>query len=681
MPDAIELTQGDLAEKKKPAKHQLLRRDTRRILGITVLLTQFPLVFHLPLWLSIPGMLLVLCKTIPTFDNGRTIHPVFMTPLVLLAAFGTIWHYGDFLSRDPCVAFLFLLIGFKFSESTRKYDASLLIVLCAFLLLTQFFYWQSISAAIFTLPALFFIGLSLFSLQRDNAHTSNRQMVNITATLFSQAIPIAMLLFLAIPRLSTPGWGNGDGKAVTGLSSRMSPGSVAELSKSNEVAFRVEFDSKIPLPHQLYWRGPVLTGFDGTDWFIQPSINKSAYSPGRDPFESEKTLINYTVTMEPTYNPWLLALDTPISLPKKIDSNGLEQPLGRIDVQRQLISKDNLVRPTRYRMSSKLTDRFTTQTVPSASNLYIANTNPQSREFASRLRSGSTNDRLLVNRILQFFNQEQFHYTLNPPQLGPNSIDDFLFSTRRGFCEHYAGSLVFLLRAAGIPARVVTGYQGGELNGDYMIVRQSDAHAWAEAFIDNQWQRFDPTAAVAPQRVERGMAATLGNESFGLLQRSMQWPWVKSIGLHWDATNYAWQRFVIGFDEKSQQGLWKKIGLGSPSGVLIAVVLALAAALWILLIVVPASLIRKPRVSPCEKQWQRLCKKFAHHGYARNAGESATDYIERLGDRWPQHQRKFKKILKAYHLGLFSQEGQQPQAHQNSTAEMKQQISRIGKLT
>ncbi len=682
MSENIDIVTIDLAEKEPSVlRKERLRRDTRRILGITVLLTQLPLMFHLPLWLSIPGMFLVLWKTVPTFDNGRTISPLYMTPLVIVAALGTLWHYGHFFSRDPCVTFLFLLTGFKFSESTRKYDGSLLIVLCAFLLLTQFFYWQSMLAAFFTLPALFFIGLSLFSLQRDTSTVNTRQMVHLTSKLFVQAMPIAVLLFLAIPRLSAPGWGDGSGKAVTGLSSRMSPGSVAELSKSNEVAFRVEFDSYTPLPPERYWRGPVLNGFDGFDWFIQPGITTNTFSTTSAATDASGQLINYTVTMEPTYNPWLLALDTPASMPTIQSADGSRKSIGRMDSQRQLTTADNLRRATRYQMSSRLTDRFRSDTPPGADSLFTGSTNSRTRALAMKMRSETDNDTVLANRILRWFNEENFYYTLNPPTLGAHSIDDFLFSSRSGFCEHYAGSFVFLLRAAGIPARVVTGYQGGEQNGDYMIVRQSDAHAWAEAYIEGQWQRFDPTAAVAPQRVEGGINAALGDERQSLLQKPLEWHWVKSAGLQWDSLNYAWQRMVIGFDDKSQDNLWKKIGLDSPSGWLIAVLLVLAACVWILIILLPTSLRDQTRVSPCEQQWHRLCKKFAANGCARQSGESATDYVERLSLRWPQHRRKLLRILACYHSGLFSRQGQQPQGHQDSTEEMKREISLIGKLS
>jgi len=220
----------------------LLTKSTTQLLGITVLSTQLPLLLHLPLWICFPGALLVLCRVLPLLQHHVKLPTIIMTPLVLLSAVAIVMHYGEIFSRDPCVAFLFLLVGFKYLESKTSHDASLLVVLSAFLLMTQFFYWQSIAAALSAIPALFFIGLALFTLQRGDRTDDPRLMINVTARLLLQAIPIATLLFVTVPRVSNPGYG--DGSAVTGLSSRMSPGSVASLSMSNDVAFRVEFKDR-----------------------------------------------------------------------------------------------------------------------------------------------------------------------------------------------------------------------------------------------------------------------------------------------------------------------------------------------------------------------------------------------------------------------------------------------------
>lgn len=651
----------------------ILRQDARRLLGTTVLCTQLPLIWHIPLWLSLPGMLLVLLKTVPSLDQRISVPPYFMTPMVLIAALGIILHYGHFFARDPCVAFLFLLVGFKYSESNRTYDASLVIVLCAFLLLTQFFYWQSIMAALFTIPAIFFIGLSLCSLQRGSAPMATREMVHITSKLFLQAIPIATLLFVAIPRLSTTNWGtSSDGSSVTGLSSRMSPGSIADLSKSSEVAFRVEFDSVEPSPFDLYWRGPILNGFDGSEWYILPSTTTNHFAPHRS---ESSPVVNYTVTMEPTRNPWILVLDTPSALP--VGTNGTDKKIARINSERQLNATRHLTKAVRYRASSTLTDRFTPALAPDASSLLTTDSNPQTRVFATSLREQYPDDNVFANQLLLWFNRESFVYTLQPPRLGKNSIDEFLFDSREGFCEHYAGSFVFMLRAAGIPARVVTGYQGGEINDDYMIVRQSYAHAWAEAFIEGQWLRFDPTAAVAPERVEEGFQATVGREQGNIIQ---QLPWINTAKLQLDAINYAWQQFIIGFDVDSQTAMWQKLGLNKPRGWMIAVMLLVAALIWMLLILFPSYLLRSGTSSPCEKQWALFCRRFGARGVLRLGHESPGDYVQRVIRHSPQHHRSIRVILQNYELGRFSESGQNRKSHSQYAQTMKDELQFIGKL-
>jgi len=416
--------------------------QTQRILGITVLVSQLPLLLHLPIWLTIPAIALVLAKLLRAPAGRFTIAPVVSILLLFMAITAVFFHYGHLFGRDPCVAFLFLLLSFKFVETRRKYDASLLIVLCAFILLTQFFFRQSLSSSILSIPSLFFIGLSLFALQREDSPSSLRTMVHETAKLFLQAIPIATVLFVAIPRLPQAPWGGlNSGHATTGLSARMSPGSIASLSKSQEVAFRVEFDSNPPVASQRYWRGPVLSGYDGKDWYIFPGSAPSQAQP-----KATGRKLSYTVTMSPSYQPWLLALDTPASAAQAENKTRYQITLNH-ELQTQTAKTVN--QPFRYQATSILGDRFTPANPPGSENLLTTSTNPKTRQFVQLLRGKHPNDIDLVNAIMHWFNQENFHYTLSPDKLGNNAIDDFLFNSRRGFCEHYAGSFAFMLRAAG----------------------------------------------------------------------------------------------------------------------------------------------------------------------------------------------------------------------------------------
>ncbi len=637
---------------KRAVPSPKISESTRRLLGITVLLTQLPLLLHLPLWICLPGTLLVFWRIVPSLHRTLALPALIMTPLVLIGALAIVMHYGQIFNRDPCVAFLFLLVGFKYLESNSRHDASLLVVLSAFLLMTQFFYWQSIAAALASIPAIFFIGLSLFTLQRANAETDPRFMVNITAKLLLQAIPIAMLLFVAVPRVTSPGWGDGSGggSATTGLSASMSPGSISELSKSDEVAFRVEFQGRTPAQHELYWRGPVMSGFDGHSWFILPRAKHKTFTQTQSSIGVVSNPLRYTVTMAATHNPWLLALDAPASLPVRTAGDNTRETIATITEEKQLDTLVKLNRAIRYSAESVITDRFFANATPGAEYLLTTEKNPRATKLAQQLRSEFEDDAVLANQILQMFNQQSYNYTLSPPQPKGDAIDDFLFNSKSGFCEHYSGSFVFLLRAAGIPARVVTGYQGGEVNDNYMIVRQSDAHAWSEAYIDGQWIRFDPTAFVAPERIQQGIGEVLRNEGSNAIS---QLPIVKSLQLGWDKINYRWQSMVIGFDAKSQSKMWQKLGLQKPGALTIVLLILAVVLIWVSLIVAPWSLLRRDRSDLCQQQWEKLCRSFEKRGLKRNNGETAEAYVNRLAHRWPIHKSLLTTLLGAYHAGHY----------------------------
>jgi len=667
------------------AKSTDLTDTTQKLLGITALLAQLPLIWHLPLWIAVPGMLLVLRKVTAQPKQNHTLHPILLLVFLALAVAAVYVHYGYWIGRDPCIAFLFLLLSFKYTETNRTPDASLLIILCAFLLMTQFFFRQSLIAAILSVPSMYFIGLSLFSLQRGQAKTDTKTMVHITAKLFLQAMPIALLLFIVVPRLSHAPWsGINSGHATTGLSSSMSPGSIASLSKSNEVAFRVEFNSTPPWTHERYWRGPVMTGFDGENWFIVPEIarvtndkdtDKNVEAISSPPTNSRQ--LEYTVTMSPSYQNWILALDTPTTTPVIENDKTIQ-----IDINNALQIDTNkpINKPLRYHAVSAISDRFRPSLQPGVENLITAGSNPKARQLARQLRGAHNSNSALALAILNRFNNEPFHYTLNPPKLSATAIDDFLFSTKRGFCEHYASSFVFLMRAAGVPARVVTGYQGGEMSDGYMIVRQSDAHAWAEAFIDGHWQRYDPTAAVAPNRVEQGASETFRQDPSASFLQRLDLPILHTISLRWDSINFAWQRMIINFDASNQRALWKRLGIEKPSAWLIVVAMIVAAIIWGLIILRPIRENGRKPITRCDLYWQKLTQKLRSGGLAQRNGETQSAYIERAVEQWPQHAESLRQIITCYHSGTYAREGED-EAHYNEMADHMKQLLRQLRLT
>jgi transglutaminase-like putative cysteine protease len=465
-----------------------------------------------------------------------------------------------------------------------------------------------------------------------------------------QGIPLAALLFILFPRLAGPLWGlPADAAARTGLSERMAPGSIGSLSLSDEVAFRVDFVGAPPPPAQRYWRGPVLSAFDGEEWTLRPRARRGevVHSTGR--------IADYTVTLEPHGKQWLFALEHPASLPRRPDeaiTAALDTgpALAALTYDQLLIASSPVTQAVRYRQRSALGDSFpAVSEIERRENLQLPRNNPRTLAYARELRGQVDSDRAFIAAILRRFHDENFVYTLAPIPFASDAVDGFLFDTRRGFCEHYAGAFVLLLRAAGIPARVVTGYQGGEINpdGGYLIVRQSDAHAWAEALLGGVWQRIDPTASVAPSRVERGLGAALPQgEPIPYLAR-LDMTWLKSLRLRWDAINYQWQRSVVGFNLERQRDMLRDLGLGAARPWEIVLLASLALLAWGVVVLGIARL-RAMHADPAVALWSRACRRLARAGLRRRPDEGPIEYTERATLRWPQLGALLRRVGETY---------------------------------
>lgn len=693
--------QHDAATKRRTgAARETLDKQSFHWLAALVLLAQLPHYAHLPLWVSVCGSAVVALWVIAYRNREgklyRAVHRTHALALVaLLAAVAVRLHYGYFLGRDPCVAMLFLLTACKFAETRHTKDASLLISLCGFLLLTQYFYSQTILAAIVTLPAVISLGGAMHALTTRRRQPKALTVVKTILKLLLQGLPIAIALFLLFPRLPGPLWNlPADSQAQTGLSDSMTPGAISDLSQSPAVAFRVEFADEVPPPQERYWRGPVLADFDGRTWSMARRLFQLEQKPANQQNANAPGQIAYTVTQQPNQQRWLFALEHATSLPGVPDqqpdnasstansstassNNSRLTFSSRYTTDRQLITSKPLTRAVRYAMVSEPTSTWSTEKQPDAGLTQIAGNNTKTASFARQQRKQSSTDREYAQKIMNWFNKEPFYYTLKPSLLGDAPVDEFLFSSRRGFCEHYASAFTYLMRAAGIPSRVVTGYQGGEMNGDYMIVRQSDAHAWSEAWIDGAWQRFDPTAAVAPSRIEQGIAAmpssepvpALARRSSGLLR---QWQ------LQWDSVNHSWHRMVVEFDASRQNSLWKRTGLSKPSPLHLVLATLAIAGLWsfaMLYRLKPA----KPKHTASEKLWLATLAEFAKLGVPIAATEGPHHYALRLQQHWPQHAGPLASLfndLEQLRFGNNSEEQASQLMHscQQQRSELKQQL-------
>ena len=661
--------------RQKPQANLRLDRRSLYALAALLFLSQLPHMLHLPVWVSALGVGVVALKLFqhhyPSRWTNLLLSPISLIIISVSGALLVRAHYGYFLGRDPCVAFLFILVSAKFAEVKRPSESTLLLCLAGFLLMTQYFYSQSILSALITLPAVLALGNAL-AVIRDSANApKTKQNLLMVGKLLLQGAPLAALLFVVFPRLPGPLWSlPEDAAAKTGLSDSMSPGSIGALSMSDEVAFRVEFEGEPPPPEERYWRGPVLSDFDGFRWTVTDHATRISMSK-----DHRNTGTSYTVMLQPNHQNWLFALDHPTSLPMSdtVDEND-SRVLARLTTDLQLKSDKPITQVLRYKQSSSLTSSFKPPVRPAPIQTQIAGNNPKTMAFAAELHSKVGGDRQrYVNELLRYFNEQDFHYTLQPGLLGDSPIDEFLFSTRTGFCEHYASAFVVLLRAAAIPARVVTGYLGGEMNGNYMIVRQSDAHAWAEVFLDGRWIRYDPTGAVAPSRVDTNMAAALGDgEPIPLMARAGN-GWLKRLKLGIDEMNHDWQRMVVNFNNESQYRLWEKLGLPRLQLWQITIIVLIIAAIWCLAVLGFPFNNRTEGKTPAERMWSRYVKLVGRLGVHRLSDETPNEFIARASAQLPN-----AKLVKTLGDDLVKLRFARPEKHgAGLSSSVKQSLNKL----
>ncbi|MCC6195328.1 MAG: DUF3488 domain-containing protein, partial [Burkholderiales bacterium] len=408
----------------------------------------------------------------------------------------------------------------------------------------------------------------------------------------------------------------------------------------------VEFEGGPPPARERYWRGPVFSRFDGRTWSPVPSgfADPNADGGGR--------ALSYTVMLEPTQRRSLFALELPAALPTIESDSTSRAPLApRLTRDQQVLLVAPAAQAIRYSQRSLLRSSHPAAPGDARANLGLGEGNPRTRELAREMREQLPDERAYVRAVLARFHDLPFVYSLSAPVLSERDpVDQFLFDTRRGFCEHYASAFVLMLRAAGIPARVVTGYQGGAMNtvrGNYMIVRQSDAHAWAEALIDGEWRRFDPTAAVAPSRIEIGLAGALPEgERMPFLAR-FDAAWLVDIRLAWDALNYSWRRNVVGFDRQRQRNAWHELRLDVMPGWQIVGLVGLFIAGWGAL-VVGWLMYKRRHQERALVLWDDLNRRLARAGLPREPHEGPLAFSGRAAARWPQFAIAFAAIGESF---------------------------------
>ncbi|WP_339898638.1 DUF3488 and transglutaminase-like domain-containing protein [uncultured Gilvimarinus sp.] len=598
-----------------------------------------PLVFEVPVWLTLLAIATGIWRWKIAVAGWPFPGKLVRFMLVLLVCTGLLLSFSGSFGMQSMLSLLVAGFVLKLIELKRRGDFYLLCYLAYFVTGTQLLFAASLPSSIYGLLSLLAVTGVLLVNNGSVARVSVARQCQRLGILALQALPIMLVLFFVVPRIGSL-WTIPLNKSAgqTGVSDSMAPGDFSNLMRSGELAFRVSFDGQIPAPQQLYWRALVFDSFDGRTWRqsrqqdVQRGRASAQWPNWHNALQLSGERLSYQVLLEPTAKQWLYALAAFTEVPQS----------ARVSPGLTLYETDRVNQRKQYRVSSVLDFRLQ-QDGLSENQAAQAMTlpdgyNPETRRRAQQWRAEAANERELMQRLLGYFNQ-QFRYTLQPPQLGEHTVDEFLWQSQAGFCEHFAGSFVFFMRAAGIPARVVVGYQGGQVNSNegYLVVRQYDAHAWAEVWLVGEgWVRVDPTAAVAPERIERGVEFSLSDDDNQLLGNgfSRRFQLLGDLQLRWDALNYRWQLWVMGYDSAAQQALLRKwFGRVSPWHLALLVITVVA--LTSLLLLLPLLRRSGRGLPPAERAYARVAKALARCGLPRHVGEAPRQYAARISRERP----------------------------------------------
>ncbi|WP_420426889.1 transglutaminaseTgpA domain-containing protein [Algiphilus sp.] len=631
----------------------LPRERLLRLLPVVAIVLA-PHALHLPPWIGLVVGTLIIWRGVAA-QRAWPLPGRWVRVALTIAGFAGVWlSFGRSSGQVAGTAMLTLMIALKLTELQDRRGEMVVLLLLYFTLFTHFLRDQALWTVLWMLVAVLLITALLIDGQRLQ-RAGWRADLSGAGRLLLLALPLMLVLWVLFPRISGPLWGTpgASDSARTGMSDTMSPGDIASLIQSDAVAFRVSFEGAVPDKQERYWRGPVLWYTDGRTWYPH---RRSLGAPERDASASlvpEGPAIDYRLTLEPQTLSYIFALDyaPPGTLPAPLhlDAGGAVRSASVLNTTTFF---DLRAYPA-ARLGSSLEGSLRERALQ-----LPANANPRSRALAADWRRQTRQPMALAQRALAYFRNEGFIYTLSPPLLGTDSVDAFLFESRRGFCEHFAGSFVTLMRAAGVPARVVLGYQGAERSqvGDYYIVRQSDAHAWAEIWDERAgWLRIDPTAAVAPDRIEFNLDTALEQRGE---QRALPWAgqWAIGdwIGARWDFLNMQWDRWILAYGPELQRALLSRIGLGDWQRMLFALTALIALMMAIIAALAIRANLREVRRDPLAREWQRICCRLARSGLAPEPQEGPLDYAGRVrGHLQGEALRAFNDAADAYIRGRY----------------------------
>ena len=600
-----------------------------------VTLTLLAGIATLPLWVGMTVAAVVAMRLVLA-ANGRDAPPRALRFTIAALAIGLLFlQFRTFNGLAAGTALLSLMAGLKLLETRTRRDFQIITMIVYFLSLATLLESQSFWLFTYLIAVCWLTTATLLRVTRSSEivpsqRTQWRGSMRYAGRLLAQALPLALAFWLFFPRFGGPLWAMPDnGSAATsGLSDSMSPGDITDLAQSDEIAFRVRFSAGTPPAGQRYWRGPVLHDFDGRRW------HRSDFGFGNAPrLEFQGPAYRYTVSLEPSQHRWLFALDWP---------SRWDAAHGYLTGDYMLMQPDPVSQPIDVAVTSYAQVSAAEPLKPalrSRDTHLPPDRNPRSVRLAQEMRRAYPNDLDYVKSVLELFHTQAFFYTLRPPRLKLDSVDEFLFDSRRGFCGHYASAFAVLMRAAGIPARVVTGYQGGTFNrfADYWILRQSDAHAWDEVWIDGHgWLRIDPTSVIAPERIEHGLNDSLAADSPFISRWQQRTPWLTDTRLRIDALRLLWRQRILLFDQDSQERLLSFLRIPEPDGQKVALVLAVCLVAGLAWLTWQVRRDLEPRPSdPVNRAYRRLCHRMAGAGLARWPHEGPEAFAARIATARP----------------------------------------------
>lgn len=608
--------------------------------------------------------------------------------LTLGCVSGVYLGFGYLLGPEPGTALLLLLLALKPFEAKGRRDQIQILFMTYLLVLLQFLHSQSLLVAGYMILVVLIATAALVGVAHPASQADPRFRLRQAGVLLLQALPVMLILFVLFPRLPGSLWGlfQAPRTGLTGLSDTMSPGDISELLQSSEVVFRVAFDDQPPAVGRMYWRALVLWETDGRTWRVGELERESGRETGREfglwlvrPLSKP---VDYVLTMEAHDQRWIPVLEMPLAtgrrnqsgstaetLPEMIPDvlEGAETDTPGITAQELeprpdflLASREELRRRARFQLQAALD--FETA-APTRQDLHRAlelppTGNARARELARKWAATTEDGRIVVDLALNYFREENFGYTLRPPLLGEEAVDDFLFRTRSGYCEHYASAFTFLMRAAGIPARVVVGYQGGDRNplGDYYVIRQYHAHAWSEVWLEEAgWTRVDPTTVLAPERIDVGAGALVPNIDMPRVLSSREMGWVisawRGLTQGWDAANTLWNQWVLDFGFERQRSFLERFGLAGTTrlGRLGHLALALSLSFVAAALVYGLILLRsRPPEDVLDKTYAKFCRRLAKIGIPRFPQEGPRDYALRAAGLRPDLAEPITAIGEGY---------------------------------